>query len=288
MHYTWPVWLKSLLIHWCRFLKVISVLWTFLFHFCIDGNSFHLSLQQDLPNKDICMYSSVLIPAQERQLQSHSGMLESFRADLSHLQKNPPEGKKAKAKDLEEHRTRAEYLHHEVVKVPWMNPSEYKCENTSRDCVSRKSPSDLPLWDLHPGAGGLEECEEDGHQPFECRRPQPVWQSGLRRLHRGRWGRGRSEKVSLQPSSRAGGASFKCGQSQAQHIGETDLSQAHHSTNEQRSLRFPCGILILCTFKIEYEPQVMWLQKSGPNLFYCIVLELDSWRTQHFKSQGNV
>lgn len=62
------------------------------------------------------MYSSVLIP-QERQLQSHSGMLESFRTDLSYLQKNPPEGKKAKAKDLEEHRTRAEYLHHEVVKV---------------------------------------------------------------------------------------------------------------------------------------------------------------------------
>lgn len=59
----------------------------------------------------------VLIPAQERQLQSHSGMLESFRTDLSYLQKNPPEGKKAKAKDLEEHRTRAEYLHHEVVKV---------------------------------------------------------------------------------------------------------------------------------------------------------------------------
>lgn len=41
-------------------------------------------------------------------------MLESFKTDLSHLQSNPPEGKKAKAKDLEEHRTRAEYLHHEV------------------------------------------------------------------------------------------------------------------------------------------------------------------------------
>lgn len=41
-------------------------------------------------------------------------MLESFKTDLSHLQSSPPEGKKAKAKDLEEHRTRAEYLHHEV------------------------------------------------------------------------------------------------------------------------------------------------------------------------------
>uniref|UniRef100_A0A8C7YQZ4 PH and SEC7 domain-containing protein 3 n=1 Tax=Oryzias sinensis TaxID=183150 RepID=A0A8C7YQZ4_9TELE len=50
----------------------------------------------------------------ECQLQSHTGMLESFKADLSHQQENAPEGKKAKAKDLEEHRVRTEYLHHEV------------------------------------------------------------------------------------------------------------------------------------------------------------------------------
>ncbi|XP_070844811.1 PH and SEC7 domain-containing protein 3 [Chaetodon trifascialis] len=50
----------------------------------------------------------------ERQLQSHSGMLESFKADLSYLQQNLPEGKKAKAKELEEHRVRAEYLQHEM------------------------------------------------------------------------------------------------------------------------------------------------------------------------------
>ncbi|AWP15310.1 putative PH and SEC7 domain-containing protein 4-like isoform 2 [Scophthalmus maximus] len=50
----------------------------------------------------------------ERQLQSHTGMLESFKADLSYLQQNPPEGRKARAKELEEHRVRAEYLQHEV------------------------------------------------------------------------------------------------------------------------------------------------------------------------------
>uniref|UniRef100_A0A3P9HFI5 Pleckstrin and Sec7 domain containing 4 n=1 Tax=Oryzias latipes TaxID=8090 RepID=A0A3P9HFI5_ORYLA len=50
----------------------------------------------------------------ECQLRSHTGMLESFKADLSHQQENAPEGKKAKAKDLEEHRVRTEYLHHEV------------------------------------------------------------------------------------------------------------------------------------------------------------------------------
>ncbi|XP_076019957.1 uncharacterized protein LOC143011123 [Genypterus blacodes] len=50
----------------------------------------------------------------ERQLQSHSGMLESFEADLLYLQQNLPDGRKAKAKELEEHRVRAEYLHHEI------------------------------------------------------------------------------------------------------------------------------------------------------------------------------
>uniref|UniRef100_H3CUF0 Pleckstrin and Sec7 domain containing 4 n=1 Tax=Tetraodon nigroviridis TaxID=99883 RepID=H3CUF0_TETNG len=50
----------------------------------------------------------------ERQLQSHLGMLESFKADISYMQKNLPEHKKAKAKELEEHRIRAEYLHYEM------------------------------------------------------------------------------------------------------------------------------------------------------------------------------
>ncbi|XP_068431012.1 PH and SEC7 domain-containing protein 4 isoform X2 [Clinocottus analis] len=50
----------------------------------------------------------------ERQLQSYAGTLESFKADLLYLQQNLPEGKRAKAKDLEEHRVRAEYLRHEI------------------------------------------------------------------------------------------------------------------------------------------------------------------------------
>lgn len=71
--------------------------------------------------KCICMKpficSSLLLPVQDRQLQSHAGMLESFKADLSYLHQNTPEGKKAKAKELEEHRVRAEYLQHEVEEV---------------------------------------------------------------------------------------------------------------------------------------------------------------------------
>ncbi|XP_077479432.1 PH and SEC7 domain-containing protein 2 [Stigmatopora argus] len=50
----------------------------------------------------------------ERQLQSHAGMLESFKTDLSYLQKHSPDGKKVRGKEMEEQRTRAEYLHHEI------------------------------------------------------------------------------------------------------------------------------------------------------------------------------
>lgn len=69
---------------------------------------------------------------QERQLQSHTGMLESFKADLSYLQQNLPEGKKAKAKELEEHRVRAEYLQHEVIEVSWVKVCVYKCIKTRK------------------------------------------------------------------------------------------------------------------------------------------------------------
>lgn len=62
-----------------------------------------------------------LLPAQERQLQSYAGTLKSFKDDLSYLQENLPEGKRAKAKELEEHRVRAEYLHHEVTGAPGVN-----------------------------------------------------------------------------------------------------------------------------------------------------------------------
>lgn len=71
-----------------------------------------------LHKTDLCetffTWFPVLLPVQERQLQSHAGMLESFKADLSYLRQNLPEGRKAKAKELEEHRVRAEYLQHEV------------------------------------------------------------------------------------------------------------------------------------------------------------------------------
>lgn len=50
----------------------------------------------------------------ERQLKSHRGMLESFQQDLAYLQQSLPEGRRAKAKELEEYRQREEYLEHET------------------------------------------------------------------------------------------------------------------------------------------------------------------------------
>ncbi|KAJ4926478.1 hypothetical protein JOQ06_008651 [Pogonophryne albipinna] len=50
----------------------------------------------------------------ERQLMSYAGMLVSFKDDLSYLHENLPEGRKAKARELEEHRVRADYLQHEM------------------------------------------------------------------------------------------------------------------------------------------------------------------------------
>ncbi|XP_059214541.1 PH and SEC7 domain-containing protein 4 [Centropristis striata] len=100
----------------------------------------------------------------ERQLQSHAGMLESFKADLSYLQQNPPEGKKAKARELEEHRVRAEYLQHEMCRYEiyiqgleaWKN-----VRKTTGD--GRLNIPDLNLFDKEVCADSFgEEEEEEG------------------------------------------------------------------------------------------------------------------------------
>ncbi|KAF4072938.1 hypothetical protein AMELA_G00253280 [Ameiurus melas] len=49
----------------------------------------------------------------EKQLQSHAAMLQSFQEDLSALQQGAQESRRAKARELEEHRQKEEYLQHE-------------------------------------------------------------------------------------------------------------------------------------------------------------------------------
>ncbi|KAJ8408697.1 hypothetical protein AAFF_G00253320 [Aldrovandia affinis] len=64
-------------------------------------------------------FSRPILPAKaspltlESKQQSHSRMLESFCVDLDLLQHNPPDPRRAKTRDLEEHRVREEYLQHE-------------------------------------------------------------------------------------------------------------------------------------------------------------------------------
>lgn len=70
-------------------------------------------------------------------------MLESFRADISYMQENFPERKKAKAKELEEHRIREEYLHYEVNNVLCIKTCRSTRDVTSttpaRSAVSRST-----------------------------------------------------------------------------------------------------------------------------------------------------
>ncbi|XP_053341530.1 PH and SEC7 domain-containing protein 4 [Clarias gariepinus] len=49
----------------------------------------------------------------EKQLQSHAAMLQSFQEDLSALQQSAQESRRAKAREVEEHRQKEEYLQHE-------------------------------------------------------------------------------------------------------------------------------------------------------------------------------
>lgn len=96
----------------------------------------------------------------DRQLQSHSGMLESFKADLSHLHENPPEGRRAKAKDQEEHRLRAEYLQHEICRYEaYIQVLEVWKKVKSSDDVALNS-ADLNRFDRELCAEALDEEEE--------------------------------------------------------------------------------------------------------------------------------
>ncbi|KAM9820928.1 PH and SEC7 domain-containing protein 4 [Neosynchiropus ocellatus] len=99
----------------------------------------------------------------ERQLQSAAGMLQSFQADLAHLQQNPPEGRKAKARELEEHRVRAQYLQHEMCRYQnyiYVLQSWKKVKKTEDGEVTAE---DLSLFEKIISADlGSEDDEADG------------------------------------------------------------------------------------------------------------------------------
>ncbi|KAI3361802.1 hypothetical protein L3Q82_002144 [Scortum barcoo] len=98
----------------------------------------------------------------ERQLQSHAGMLESFKADLSYLQQNLPEGKKARAKELEEHRVRAEYLQHEMCRYEIYIRMLEAWKNVKKTGEGTLNITDLSQFDKGVCADSVGEDEEDG------------------------------------------------------------------------------------------------------------------------------
>ncbi|KAM9306778.1 uncharacterized protein KZ484_000166 isoform 2-T3 [Pholidichthys leucotaenia] len=97
----------------------------------------------------------------DRQLQSHAGMLESFKADLSYQQQNPPEGKKARAKDLEEHRVRAEYLQHEVCRYEAYIQVLEAWKSVKKMTDGAMCTADLNEFDQAVCVPGEEEVEEE-------------------------------------------------------------------------------------------------------------------------------
>ncbi|XP_042250461.1 PH and SEC7 domain-containing protein 2 [Thunnus maccoyii] len=100
----------------------------------------------------------------ERQLQSHARMLESFKADLLYLQENQPESKKAKAKELEERRVRAEYLQHEMCRYEIYIQMLEAWKSLNKTDDSALSTTDLSLFDkaVCADSAGEEEDEEGG------------------------------------------------------------------------------------------------------------------------------
>ncbi|XP_038137968.1 PH and SEC7 domain-containing protein 4 isoform X1 [Cyprinodon tularosa] len=100
----------------------------------------------------------------DRQLQCHSGKLDSFKADLLHQQENPPDSKKAKTKDLEEHRVRAEYLQYEVCRYETYIEVLGAWKSVQKNEDSVLSSADLNLFDKAacPGCIGDEDEEEAG------------------------------------------------------------------------------------------------------------------------------
>ncbi|XP_028319061.1 PH and SEC7 domain-containing protein 2 isoform X2 [Gouania willdenowi] len=120
----------------------------------------------------------------EHQMKSHTGMLESFQADLSQHQQSTVDGRKTKAKDVEEHRLRAEYLQHEVsryetymqVLEAWSSLKETDTANKAKFCTA-----ELNLFDKavctdsdDEGEGGMKKSHSSPSLELETGTPTIV------------------------------------------------------------------------------------------------------------------
>ncbi|XP_018584235.1 PH and SEC7 domain-containing protein 1-like isoform X2 [Scleropages formosus] len=113
-------------------------------------------------------FSRPILPAtqstlsMDKQLESHSHMLESFSQDLAELLEKAPEGRKAKARELEEHRLREEYLQHEKSRYEIYRHMLEKWKGLAGGGGAPVSTAQLDIFDSQVCVETGEEDEEDG------------------------------------------------------------------------------------------------------------------------------
>ncbi|XP_028830681.1 uncharacterized protein LOC114787083 isoform X3 [Denticeps clupeoides] len=99
----------------------------------------------------------------DKQLQSHAAMLHSFQEDLAQLQQGFPEGRKPKARELEEHKLREEYLQHERCRYEVYVQVLEAWKGAKRSSGAEVQPHDLSLFDQAVCKdNGEEEESKDG------------------------------------------------------------------------------------------------------------------------------
>ncbi|XP_029625181.1 PH and SEC7 domain-containing protein 1 isoform X2 [Salmo trutta] len=98
----------------------------------------------------------------ERQLQSHAGMLESFQEDLAYLQQSLPDGRRAKAKEMEEHRVREEYLQHEKCRYEAYIQMLEVWKGLNQSTETEVGTSELSLFDRAVCKDTVDEEGEEG------------------------------------------------------------------------------------------------------------------------------
>uniref|UniRef100_A0A6Q2ZL23 PH and SEC7 domain-containing protein 4-like n=1 Tax=Esox lucius TaxID=8010 RepID=A0A6Q2ZL23_ESOLU len=98
----------------------------------------------------------------EQQLQSHISMRESFQEDLAYLQQSLREGRKAKSKELEEHRVKDEYLQHEKCRYETYIQMLEAWKDLSQSADTEVDTSKLNLFDEAVCTGTVEQEEEEG------------------------------------------------------------------------------------------------------------------------------
>ncbi|XP_030623708.1 PH and SEC7 domain-containing protein 4 [Chanos chanos] len=98
--------------------------------------------------------------ALDKQMQSHAAMLQSFQEDLASLQQGLPEGRRAKARELEEHRLREEYLQHEKCRYEMYIVMLEAWQHVDKSLECTFTAENLSLFDQEVWKG-MEEEEED-------------------------------------------------------------------------------------------------------------------------------